>query len=182
MTDFSSGDQKTKGPETKKRERLRITETKRRKGPETKKEGEVEDKSRYPKGRAADRTVYGDGRTFDGRILAYPYRMPSRRHKFQGLEGTMHNWEEQLSAFKISASEVNVIHPIHVDFHPGEIGKTIIFPKTNPEKQNKGYAQDKIAQIHEKNVIIFEPRMNQKTLLAEVSGKARDRINLLHYG
>jgi hypothetical protein len=22
-----------------------------------------------------------------------------------------------------------VIHPIHVDFHPGEIGKTIIFPR-----------------------------------------------------
>ena len=38
--------------------------------------------------RAVDRTVYGDGRTFDGRILAYPYRMPSRRHKFQGLDGT----------------------------------------------------------------------------------------------
>jgi hypothetical protein len=85
------------------------------------------------------------------------------------------------SAFKISASEVKIIHPIHVDFHPGEIGKTIIFPKTNPEKQNKGYFQDKIAQIHEKNIIIFEPRMNQKTLLAAVSGKARDCINLLHY-
>jgi hypothetical protein len=85
------------------------------------------------------------------------------------------------SVFKISASEVKVIHPIHVYFHPGEIGKKIIFSKTNPEKQNKGYAQDKIVQIHEKNVIIFEPRMNQKTLLAAVSGKARDHINLLHY-
>lgn len=39
--------------------------------------------------RASDRTVYGDGRTFDGRILAYPYRMPSRRHKFLGLDGTV---------------------------------------------------------------------------------------------
>ncbi|KAJ7836871.1 hypothetical protein B0H14DRAFT_2589433 [Mycena olivaceomarginata] len=38
--------------------------------------------------RAADRTVYGNGRKFDGRILAYPYRMPSRRHKFLGLDGT----------------------------------------------------------------------------------------------
>jgi hypothetical protein len=73
------------------------------------------------------------------------------------------------------------IHPIHVDFHPSEIGKTIIFPKTNPEKQNKGYAQDKIAQIHGKKVIIFEPRTNQNTILAAMSGKARDRINLLHY-
>jgi hypothetical protein len=74
-----------------------------------------------------------------------------------------------------------VIHSIHVDFHPGEIGKTIIFPKTNSEKQNKGCAQEKIAQIHEKNVIIFEPRTSQNTVLAAVSGKARDRISLLHY-
>ncbi|KAJ7892374.1 hypothetical protein B0H13DRAFT_2340167 [Mycena leptocephala] len=39
--------------------------------------------------RAVDRTVYGDGRTFDGRILVYPYRIPSRRHKFQELDGTV---------------------------------------------------------------------------------------------
>ncbi|KAF7353329.1 hypothetical protein MSAN_01521000 [Mycena sanguinolenta] len=38
--------------------------------------------------RAADRTVYGDGRTIYGRIFARPYRMPSRQHKFRGLDGT----------------------------------------------------------------------------------------------